>query len=303
MDLIKFKYVAEKWLNLKKNELRQTSYERYLQTYTAHLTCFDDKNISNINKEDIETFILKKENDEKLSESALYSIQFVLKSILDYSRNEYNLSTVEIKNRDITKIKPNTLVLSDLQKDILTDYVFEHTNSISIAVVLSLFLGLKTGEICALTKNDIDLKNNIIHIKNIAERVKDPISNKTTLKVFEIDNNLVRRDIPIPKKVSDYINNYIKTYKINNNDYLITQTHLLTDPRKIQKDLNALCKSLSLKCDFNTLRNTFISTCLKNNMNIKFLCKIIGNQNFKRIYELCPEIDDNLFNTEIEKGL
>lgn len=38
-------------------------------------------------------------------------------------------------------------------------------------------------------------------------------------------------------------------------------------------------------------------------MNIKFLCKILGSQNLKRIYELCPDVDYNLYHSEIEKSM
>ena len=182
-------------------------------------------------------------------------------------------------------------------------YVFENITSISISIVFSLFLGLKTGEICALTKKNIDFKKNIIYITKTVERVKDPINSKTNLKIFEINNIFVKREVPIPKNVSNYIKQYIDTYEIKNNYYLISQTDVIPDPRKIQKELNLLCNLLSLKCDFNILRNTFIHTCLKNNMNIKFLCEILGNQNFKRIYELCPNVNKNLYNIEIEKGI
>ena len=94
MTSITFKQVANEWLSIKKNELRQISYEKYQQVYKAHLVFFNEKKIS-----DIERFISKKENNEKLSESVLYAIQFELKSILDYSRNQYKINTVEIKNR------------------------------------------------------------------------------------------------------------------------------------------------------------------------------------------------------------
>lgn len=300
MKTLRFEQAANEWLNLKKDELRQISYEKYRQVYDAHLIFFNDMKISSIRENDINEFMLKKEKKEKLSESILYTIQFVLKAILEYSHKQYNIDTVKIKNRAKPKTKPTVPVLTDLQKDMLVKYVFENINSISISVILSMFMGLKTGEICALTKKNIDFKKNIIHITKTVERVRDA-NNKTNLKIFEIDNKFVKREVPIPKSISNYINQYVNMYEIKNNCYLISQTDLISDPRKIQKELNLLCKSLSIKCDFNILRNTFIYTCLKNNMNIKFLCKILGSQNFKRIYGLCPDIENSVSNLEMEK--
>lgn len=302
MKTLRFEQVANEWLNLKKDELRQISYEKYRQVYEAHLIFFNDMKISSIRENDIKEFMLKKEKKEKLSDSILYTIQFVLKAILEYSHKQYNIDTVKIKNRTKAKAKSTTPILTDLQKSILMKYAFENINSISISIILSMFMGLKTGEICALTKENIDFKKNVIYITKTVERVKDP-NNKTNLKIFEIDNKFVKREIPIPKSTSNYIKKYIDLYGLKNNYYLISQTDLISDPRKIQKELNLLCKSHSIKCDFNKLRNTFIYTCLKNNMNIKFLCKILGSQNFKRIYDLCPDIKHNLYCSEIEKGV
>lgn len=301
MKTLKFGQAANEWLNIKKDALRQISYEKYRQVYDAHLIFFNDIEISSIKENDIREFILKKEKNEKLSESILYTIQFVLKAVLEYSRNQYNIDTVVIKNRTKSKAKSTTFTLTDSQKDTLVKHVFENINSISVSIILSLFIGLKTGEICALTVNKIDFKKNVINITKTVERVKDSNNSKTNLKVFEIDNKFANREVPIPKSISNYIDQYVNIYEIKNNCYLISQTDLISDPRKIQKELNLLCKSLSIKCDFNILRNTFIYTCLKNNMNIKFLCKILGSQNFKRIYGLCPDIENSVSNLEMEK--
>lgn len=303
MKTLKFGQAANEWLNIKKDALRQISYEKYRQVYDAHLVFFNDIEISSIKENDIREFMLKKEENEKLSESILYTIQFVLKAVLEYSRNQYNIDTVVIKNRTKPKAKSTTPVLTDLQKDMVVKFVFENINSVSVSIILSLFMGLKTGEICALTKKNIDFKKNIIYITKTVERVKDSNNSKTNLKIFEVDDKLIKREIPIPKDIATYINQYIKIYDIKNNYYLISKTDVISDPRKIQKELNILCKSLSIKCDFNILRNTFIHTCLKNNINIKFLCKILGSQNLKRIYELCPDVDYNLYHSEIEKSM
>ena len=48
MNTLRFEQVANEWLNLKKDELRQISYEKYRQVYEAHLIFFNDMKISSI---------------------------------------------------------------------------------------------------------------------------------------------------------------------------------------------------------------------------------------------------------------
>ena len=68
MKTLKFGQAANEWLNIKKDALRQISYEKYRQVYDAHLVFFNDIEISSIKENDIREFMLKKEENEKLSE-------------------------------------------------------------------------------------------------------------------------------------------------------------------------------------------------------------------------------------------
>ena len=76
METIKFKQVANEWLNLKKNELRQISYEKYRQVYDAHLVFFNNMEISNIRENDIKEFMAKKK--KKKNYPKVYFIVFNL---------------------------------------------------------------------------------------------------------------------------------------------------------------------------------------------------------------------------------
>lgn len=47
----------------------------------------------------------------------------------------------------------------------LLEYAFNNLNSIAISIILSMCMGLKTGEICALTKKDFDFKKILYLLK------------------------------------------------------------------------------------------------------------------------------------------
>ena len=70
-----------------------------------------------------------------------------------------------------------------------------------------------------------------------SENLEFPFSDKGALKpqlgrIFEVDDKLIKREIPIPKDIATYINQYIKIYDIKNNYYLISKTDVISDPRK-----------------------------------------------------------------------
>ena len=50
---------------------------------------------------------------------------------------------------------------------------FKDNDVFTCAFLTSCYTGMRTGEVCALTWNDIDLKNGIIHIKhNVYDKKK-----------------------------------------------------------------------------------------------------------------------------------
>ena len=83
--------------------------------------------------------------------------------------------------------------------------------------------------------------------------------------------------------------------------FILSKNNNIYDTRLIQKKLQELCTLLNIKTDFNTLRNTFISYCLANNMNIKCLCEMIGTMDFRSIYDLCPNCSLDKKKEEIDK--
>ena len=57
------------------------------------------------------------------------------------------------------------------------------TDATKLEIMISLYTELRIGEICALTWNDINLKNKVIYVRNTVVRVKsaDGHSTKTHL--------------------------------------------------------------------------------------------------------------------------
>ena len=73
---------------------------------------------------------------------------------------------------------------------------------------------------------------------------------------------------------------------------MVSKTTKIVEPRKIWMNLKNFCASIGFCSDLNTLRDAFIASCLGNNINFKYLCKIVGTTNIKGSYDLCPEPDN-----------
>jgi len=283
----RFEKISEDWLLSKQSDVKHLSYDKYEKVIRKHLSYFNDKDIEEINEDEVDDFFNRKENEEKLSKSTLYTISHVLRSIFVYAQDECQLQTINIKNVKHDKKQKPTQILNKKEIDILNGYLLENKDAVSLAILLSLYAGLRTGEISALKKEDIDLDNHVIYISKSVERIKT--DNGTKLALLEPRSKKSLRIVPITDFVKRYIANFFECYPMKEDCFILSKNESIYDTRKIQRKLMELCTTLKIKTDFNALRNTFISYCLTHNMNIKCLCEIIGISDFRGVYELCPE--------------
>lgn len=167
----KFEDISKEWLISKKTSLKLLSYEKYEKVLSKHLSYFYDWNIEDITSNDVEQFFYDKENKDKLSHSTLYTIRHVLRSVFIYAQNKYHFQTISIKNIKVDE-KKSIQILTQEEMNIFHQYLTENKDAVSLAILLSLYTGMRTGEICALKKEDIDLTYNVIHITKSVERIK-----------------------------------------------------------------------------------------------------------------------------------
>lgn len=71
---------------------------------------------------------------------------------------------------------------------VLESHLKNDLDATKIGTMISLHTGLRIGEICALSWNDIDLDNNIIHVRHTVSRVKRDEDGSGTGSVLIIDS-------------------------------------------------------------------------------------------------------------------
>lgn len=159
-------------------------------------------------------------------------------------------------------------------------------NNFKYYLAIAFFTGMRSGEIIALKKSDIDLKNMIIHVRKSRNRFGE-----TTPKTLSSI-----RDIPIISTLELYIK---ELYFLHDYDYLfVTQYH---EP---YRDTNVfvndywipLLKKLNIEYrrPYNT-RHTYATNMLYKNLVTPLqLAQLLGHVNAKMVYEVYVNyIDSN----------
>lgn len=289
MQQRKFYEVSMEWLMIKKLSIKYSTYTKYETIILNHLNNqFNNLFITDINEDLVMTYFHELLNNEKFSMSTLKTFRYVLKSILDYAQAKYNIPNINFKFIKLKKTNTIVNVLTPKQSKSLEIYCFKHQYNYSIAIMLSLYGGFRVGEIAGLKWEDIDFQNGLISVNRTIERLK--VKNeqkKTKLMVLEPKTHTSKRIVPIPTFILTYLKQYYQKQKnIESNYYIYTNSHKEPDPRNIQYHFNKICKLLNFKCHYHTLRHTYATNCVMNNIDVKTLSEILGHSSVSITLEL-----------------
>ena len=286
-----FDEVANEWLTYKKNFIKQSTYNKYINSYSSYIKIFLGLyNINQINENLIQNYILslsKQKNyrtNEPLSISTLKTVIYIIKSIVNYACKHNYIKPLKLEiELPLYETKP-MLVLSKKEQNILEEYLIAQENSYALSIIICLYTGIRIGELCALKWKDIDFNNRIIFIHNTVQRIQNKENTeglKTKLLITNPKTKNGIRRIPITSSLYSILKNYyIKNYEQPNYYIFRNKENEPIDPRRIQKYFKKTINRLNLTyITFHSLRHTFATRCIELGMDIKTLSEILGHSN------------------------
>lgn len=199
----------------------------------------------------------------------------ILKSVFKYASREYNFEN-PLKNLIMPKIeKAEVKILSKSEQNKLENYLKNNKSLTSLSIYLSLYLGLRIGEICALRWSDIDFKKRIVTVNKTVQRISCKNGNKKTKIIItkpKTKNSI--REIPIPKFLLDIF----KKFKNDNDIYVISGKSKPIEPRTLQYRFAKILKNVNLpSVHFHSLRHLFATNCISLGFDVKTLSEILGH--------------------------
>ena len=167
------------WLSYKKDYIKESTYANYSNIISNHIAPDLGKYYLNeLDNKIIQKFLLDKykngrlDNSGGLSNKTIRDIVAIVKSSLKFAIKEgliQSLSLDFIYPKASQKDKIYTLSKQDQDK--LTNYVLQNQSAKSLGILLTLYSGIRIGELCALQWRNIDFKNKILHIDKNLQRV------------------------------------------------------------------------------------------------------------------------------------
>lgn len=278
--------VIDLWKKDKKQYVKKSSYSAYMLLIENHLLPSFGNQLS-VEESDIQEFVFRK-LDEGLSQKTIKDILIVLKMILKFGAKnkllEYQQFDVQFPTeRERYEIE----VLSKSNQKKIMNYVQEHFTFKNLGIYICLSAGIRIGEICALTWDDIDTETGIINIRKTIQRIYviEDNDRRTELILDTPKTKNSIRDIPMSRDLLKMLKPIKKV--VNSSFYLLTNDAKPTEPRTYRNYYKKLMKELDMpELKFHGLRHSFATRCIESNCDYKTVSVILGHSNISTTLNL-----------------
>lgn len=275
------------WLQSLKINVKESTYARYLHLIKSHICPILGKyQISKISTQQIEHFVEQKLHNGRLDKAGALSpktvtdILAIIKSSMEYAKYNNinivcNLDKLSIKKKD-----KEMRVLCQTEQDALVKVLLDDIDLYKFGVLLSLYTGIRIGELCALKWENLCLDTHTLKIRETLQRIQDTNINtpaKTKVIITEPKSQCSIRDIPLP----DCIVEIAKQFQNTSQSFILTgKKDKYIEPRTMQNHFKIYIKKSGIKAaNFHSLRHTFATRCVEIGFELKSLSEILGHAN------------------------
>ena len=274
---VKFEKVTQEWLLFKKHSIKESIYSNYNYIINSYLNNkFERKRLNYFLKYDINEYVDDLETE--LSNKTIRDIILVLKAILKFAERKYNVN-----------FKLDLISMPSLQKKELQVFSEREIKKIVkecinlgeiryIGILISIYTGMRIGEVCALKWENIDLNKKLINVTQTLQRVTSA-DKKTKVIISSPKTKASERKIPIPSILYEELKKRSSEY--TKETYVITgEENKFLEPRSYQYIYKKVLENAKLKYrSFHCLRHTFATRCVRVGMDVKALSELLGHSN------------------------
>ncbi|OHT31653.1 integrase [Elizabethkingia meningoseptica] len=274
------------WKADKKQYVKKSSFSAYTLLIENHLQpVFGDQFI--VEETDVQNFVFQK-LESGLSHKTIKDILIVLKMILKFGAKHKWLDYTPFDIQFPTeREKHNIEVLSRADQKKIMHYIQEHFTFRNLGVYICLSAGMRIGEVCALTWEDIDTDNGVISVNRTIQRIYviEEGNRRTELILDTPKTKNSIREIPISKDLLRILKPFKKI--VNPSFFVLTNDAKPTEPRTYRSYYKNLMKELNMpELKFHGLRHSFATRCIESNCDYKTVSVLLGHSNISTTLNL-----------------
>lgn len=269
--------LLNKYFDYKKDEVKESTIYTLQSRFNNYITpFFTGKILQTITKQELYEWISKLKS-ESIKNSYIHNVTASMFSFLNWVENIYDISN---QLKKLPRVKKGPLkemqFFDDVQwkkfqdavkDDIIYDTMFNFLY----------FMGTRIGETISLSDNDIDFKNNVVHINKSLTRK----TSKSSYKITSPKNKNSNRDISMPDIIVTKLKNYLSWKKEQGieSTFLFGGTKPILDSTYTRK-FQYYCKKAELPIiRIHDLRHSNASLLINSGANVILVAKRLGHSN------------------------
>jgi len=265
------KELYEEWLSAVRLKVKDSTLANYRMKAERHiLPEFGELLYNKLTASAVHIFIDNKLN-EGLSAKYVCDIIAVLRSATRYASkvHGYPDRLADITLPKITRKEPE--LLDNRQQAELCRYLKNHTDTTAMCILLSLYAGLRIGEVCGLMWEDIDFEKRTLTVRRTVQRIAAQ-NGGTKLMIGTPKSQTSCRTIPLPPFMMKILTDFY------GRGYVLTGTYTPVEPRTLQQRFSTILKKAGLpKVTYHSLRHAFATNCVRAGFDVKTLSEILGH--------------------------
>lgn len=281
----KFSEVLYLWEETNRIRLKGGTEQRYDYLIRTHIMPeLGGLKLSQITATKVNSFLQRKLSNGRLdgtgglSASYVGSIMIIVSSAISFAVAEQMCQPLKTPIYKPQPEKCELEILSFEEQLLIEQHIRDNLTPTNIGILISLYTGLRIGEICALSWDDIDLVNQVIHVRHTVARVKNDLKEsraKTRLIIDEPKTKASKRDIPIPSAILPALLEY---RGISYSTFVVSDKATFISPRTFEYRYHRVLERCGVgSINYHALRHTFASRCIAVGVDVKSLSEILGH--------------------------
>ena len=281
-----FAQIVELWKKDKQLYVKKSSYSAYVLLLENHLLP-KFAEVSSIEEEVVQQFVLQK-LEQGLSQKSIKDVLIVLKMVMKFGAKYkwIQYTPFDIQYPTVRENQSIEVLTRTHQKKVM-NYIQEHFTFRNLGVYICLCSGMRIGEICALTWEDIDTDNGIINIRKTIQRIYiiEDGKRRTELLLDTPKTKNSIREVPMSRDLLRMLKPFKKI--VNPLFFVLTNDAKPTEPRTYRSYYKNLMKQLEIpEIKFHGLRHSFATRCIESKCDYKTVSVLLGHSNISTTLNL-----------------